>query len=113
MSDVRETLTQLSEILGRYDYDERASFVRGLAEVPLSETFWQTLAGPEFWGGSGAVWEIGPFYLSDPTVAMPPEEFTRFKALMVDLAGILDSRGLGARAAGIAEVFRRDLEASS
>jgi len=114
MRDIREILIQLSEILDRYDYDERASFVRGLAERdPAAGDFWQTLAGLEFWGGSGAVWEIGPFYLTDPTTPMPAEDYKRFKAGMVELAEILASKGLGDGASGIAEVFRRDLEASS
>lgn len=114
MDDIRGLLVELSEILDRYDYDERASFVRSLAERPARDAdFWKTLAGLEFWGGSGAVWEIGPFHLSDPSIAMPPSDYRRFKALMVELAGILDSRGLGARASGIAEVFRSDLEAGS
>jgi len=114
MDDIRDLLTQLSEILARYDYDERASFVRGVAERPAQDDdFWQTLAGLEFWGGSGAVWEIGPFHMTDPTIAMPLSDYRRFKALMVELADILDSKGLGAQASGIAEVFRSDLEAGS
>lgn len=112
MGDIRDILTQLSEILARYDYDERASFVRGLVEGPTQDDdFWQTLAGLEFWGGSGAVWEIGPFHLTDPSIAMPPSDYRRFKALMVELADILDAKGLGAQASGIAEVFRGDLGA--
>lgn len=113
MSDVREILTQLSEILSLYDYDERASFVGRLAESDPTDDFWHTVAGLEFWGGSGAVWEIGPFYLSNPNIAMPGGDFRRFKTLMVELAEILDSKGLGAQASGIAIAFRRDLEANT
>lgn len=113
MDDVRRLLTGIRELLSKYGYDDRAEFVDGLAEGRDSEAFWNTLGGLEFWGGSGAVWEIEPFDLSHPGVADSAVDYRRFQTLMVALVDLLESRGPTPMASRTARLFRRDIEGHS
>ena len=113
MDETLRVLTTLRELLARYGYDERASFIEDLDSPHDSEDFWLTLSGLEFWGGAGAVWEVEPFQYSHPDVASSQEDYRRFQGLMVELAGILESKGMSALASGRADLFRRELEDGS
>lgn len=101
-------LDGLGELLSRYGYDERADFVRGLSDEGDLDALWGTLGGLEFWGGSGAVWEVEPFHLTVPD-AGAEADYRQFQSLMIELADLLESKGLAALAGPTAELFRRDV----
>lgn len=96
-------------LLGRYGYNQSASFVAATADSTESEAFWPTVAGLEFWGGSGAVWEMAPFALTHPSVGSAASDYRRFQSLLVDLAEVLDSEGLSGLAERNADLLRREL----
>ncbi len=106
-------LSELSQLLHRYGYEDTASMVRSLVDAPATEEFWQTLSGLEFWGGSGAVWEVEPFHLSHPHREGSADDYRRFQVLLIDLADILESKGLSGGAARTAGLFRQQLDDSS
>jgi hypothetical protein len=111
VDNARRILAEISQLLGRYGYQERASFVGGLTDTSASEKdFWQTLAGLEFWGGSGAVWEVAPFHLTHPAINGSAEDYRRFQILMIDLAMLLESGGQSELASRRARLFRQQLQ---
>ena len=109
MDTARPVLDQIQVLLARYGYDERATFVANVSDLARPEEFWRQVAGLEFWGGSGAVWEVEPFHLSHPEASGAVADYRQFQALMVELAGQLESKGLSDLAARTADLFRRDL----
>lgn len=113
MNDVERALSELSELLGRYGYDERAAFVGSVIDPISTEAFWHTVAGPEFWGGSGAVWEVEPFPLSHPDAVGSADDYRRFQILMVELADRLEAKGVSGLASRRASLFRAQLRAGS
>jgi hypothetical protein len=113
MDDVQHALSELSELLGRYGHDERVSFIGTVIDPVPTEAFWHSVAGPEFWGGSGAVWEVEPFHLSHPDVETSAEDYRRFQILMVELADRLEAKGLSDLASRRASLFRAQLRAGS
>jgi hypothetical protein len=113
MDEGRRILPELSQLLNRYGKEERARFVTSLIATDTPEDFWEALAGLEFWGGSGAVWEIEPFHLSHPHIESSAEDYKRFQTLMIELADLLESRGLSELASPRARLFRRLLEETS
>ncbi len=69
--------------------------------------------GLEFWGGSGAVWEVEPFNLSHPQVRDASSDYRWFESLMIDLVRLvqgMDPRRSPRRMVDTAEMFRRDLD---
>lgn len=109
MDDTRRTLRELSRLLGQYGHPERATFLAALAEQAPPEIL-KVVAGPELWGGSGAVWEVEPFNLSDPGVAEAADDYRRFMALMIDLSEMLEAHGMSELSTRNAEFFRRGLQ---
>lgn len=109
MGDVRRVLLDLSWLLGQYGYEERSGFIADLADESDEELFWSTVSGLEFWGGSGAVWEVAPFQYTHASVESAADDYRRFQRLMIELADILDARGLAALAARNAAYFQRQL----
>ncbi len=102
-------------LLARYGYEERSAFVGGVRDLDDAEEFWVLVGGLEFWGGSGAVWEVEPFNLSHPQVRDASPDYRRFESLMIDLARLVKGHGpspLAARMVDTAEMFRRDLDAN-
>lgn len=109
MDTARSLLSDVQVLLARYGHDERARFVGDVSALRSPEEFWRQVSGLEFWGGSGAVWEVEPFYLSHPEGARANADYRQFQALMVELADLLASKGLADLASRTAELFRRDL----
>ena len=105
---LQSVLDGLCELLSRYGYDERAGFLRGLSDERDSDVLWATLGGLEFWGGSGAGWEVEPFHLTRPD-AGAEGDYRQFQSLMVELADLLESKGMADLAGRTAERFRRDV----
>lgn len=102
-------LRELSDLLARYGGEERSGFVADLARSADSDAFWSTVCGLEFWGGSGAVWEVEPFQYSQPDSDRSADDYRRFQALMVALSDTLDVKGLAGLSARNADLFRREL----
>lgn len=113
MHEVQRALGELSKLLGRYGHDERAAFVGSVIGPIPTEAFWHSVAGPEFWGGSGAVWEVEPFHLSHPDVEGSAEDYRRFQILIVELADRLEAKGMSDLALPRASLFRAQLRAGS
>jgi hypothetical protein len=61
MDDALSILAELRQLLDRYGYEDRAGFVKEVIDSRISSMFWPTLAGLEFWGGSGALGRSSPF----------------------------------------------------
>jgi hypothetical protein len=101
-------LDGLRGLLSRYGYDERAEFLCSLSDESDSDALWATLGGLEFWGGSGAVWEVEPFHLTRPDTGAEAD-YRQFQSLMIELADLLESKGLAELAGRTAELFRRDV----
>jgi hypothetical protein len=110
MEETVRILRELSLLLARYGYEERSEFVAQLAGDNDSESFWQTVAGLEFWGGSGAIWEVAPFKFTHADVDTSAEDYRRFQVLMIELGEILQSRGIAELAAPNAQLFRKELQ---
>lgn len=110
MDETHHILSEQSRLLRRYGYEERSAFVAQLLAETGSESFWRTLAGLEFWGGSGAVWEVAPFQFTHVDIETSAEDYRRFQVLMIQLADILESKGMSFLAARNADLFRRQLE---
>jgi hypothetical protein len=110
MNYVISLLNELQELLRRYDRVERADFIEALARSGESDELWQELRGLEFWGGSGAVWEIEPFQFSHPARETSESDYRRFQTLMVDLGSLLEVRGMASLSARTVALFRRQLE---
>lgn len=104
-----ELLAEVGDLLGRYGYEERSPYVRNLLRDGSSPRVWEELSGLEFWGGSGAIWEVEPFQYSHPGNQSSFVDYRRFQALMIELADLLDARGLGGMAERNASMFRREL----
>ena len=100
---------QIAELLRGYGYEERAEYVELVARELKPTDFWREVSGLEFWGGAGAVWEIEPFDLSHPQVNQAVEDYRSFRALMVDLEGLMGTREVSSRAEWIAGFFRQQL----
>lgn len=103
-------LLEIAELLARYEYVERSTFVRAVAENPDSDSFWETISGLEFWGSSGAVWEVEPFHMSHPDLPDALLDYRRFQRCMIELAELLSHEGLDNLSQRNAALFRRDLE---
>lgn len=110
MEPTRKTLREISDLLARYGYHERSKFVRGVAQDEDPNRFWRTVAGLEFWGGSGAVWEVEPFYSSHPDIEDSARDYRRFQFRMLGLADALEQKGLADLARRNADLFRREME---
>lgn len=108
---MREILAGIAELLKRYGQSGPSSFVSATAHTADPEALWSAVSGLEFWGGPGAVWEIEPFGLSHPGGVAAQRDYRLFQHLMIDLADLLDSKGLSALAARNAALFRRELAA--
>ena len=89
-----DLLLGVAALLHRYGVTERAQFVRSTVEDRTGEVDWLTVAGLEFWGGSGAVWEAEPFEYSHPTVDSNGSDTRAFYAALLRLARELEARGL-------------------
>ena len=109
MNSARRALTTIRQLLRDYGYEERSRFVKQLIDNNVSDDFWAELFGPEFWGGSGAVWEVEPFRYSRPDLPASDADYRRFQVLMIDLADMLGSKGLSELASDRAHYFRRRL----
>lgn len=101
-------LEEIADLLDRYGVHRRAEFVRSLSNA--RSLAWNVVAGLEFWGGSGAIWEIEPFRYSHPSDERSIGDTRRFQQLMIELSTILEARGLGQLSHRNAEVFRRELD---
>jgi hypothetical protein len=113
MDEAHQILGELSQLLRRYGYGERSAFVTQLLAEIDSQSFWETLAGLEFWGGSGAVWEVAPFQFTHADSDASADDYRRFQILMIELADILESKDMSFLAARNADLFRRQLEDGS
>lgn len=109
MQTAQVILLEIADLLARYEYTERSNFVRVVAASSDPEHFWTTVSGLEFWGGSGAVWEVEPFHLSHPDVADAARDYRCFQRRMVDLSDALQQHGLANLSQRNADLFRRDL----
>ena len=103
-------LTELGDLLERYGPDGCASHVRSLLDGRPASAVWSDLSGVSFWGGAGAVWEVEPFQYSHPESRQAGGDYRRFQTLMIELAKMLDDRGLGRMSDPIAALFRRTLD---
>lgn len=110
MNDAISLLEQLRDLLNRYGRIERANFVEELIRGGESDDFWRTVSGLEFWGGSGAVWEVEPFQFSHPSVATAEVDYRRFQTLTADLGDLLETKGLSSLSARTVSLFRRQLD---
>lgn len=110
MEPALDILRRLQELLARYGYDRPARLVDEAIHTAQPERFWTIVSGLDFWGGAGAVWEVEPFDMSHPDETASADDYRRFQVLMIELADILDAKGIGAMAARNAELFRRELE---
>jgi hypothetical protein len=109
MEAARGIVGEIAELLRRYGYDEMATYADRLTREADSAEFWDGVSGIEFWGGSGAVWEVPPFNLTHPQAERASHDYRRFRERMVELADTLGTKGLSSRAASTAELFRRQL----
>lgn len=109
MESALNILREIQALLARYRYDRPANLVEEVISNADPETFWATVGGLEFWGGAGAVWEVEPFQMSHRDVPSAADDYRRFQVLMIELAEILESKGLGGMAARNADLFRREL----
>ena len=110
MNNVISLLDELQELLRRYGRVERANFIYALARSGESDELWDELSGLEFWGGSGAVWEVEPFQFSHPARETSEGDYRRFQALMIDLGKLLEVRGMASLSARTVALFQRQLE---
>jgi len=109
VQSVDATLSEVAGLLSAHGHSARATFVSALVSRPHDGTFWSTVAGLEFWGGSGAVWEAEPFHLAPGAPAGSQGEYRRFQVLLVQLSDILKAKGLAAQSSRAAELFRREI----
>ena len=105
---LRADLRQVGMLLRRYELIERADLVERLSEEDDDRLF-LVASGPEFWGGSGAVWEAEPFGHSHPKVASADTDYLEFQRAMVRISERLDQVDLGSLSGRNADLFRRQL----
>lgn len=89
---------------------KRSSYVREVQRDADSAYVWKAASGLEFWGGSGAVWEVPPFHLTHPQAGNAArEDYVRFRMLMIELEEALERRNMSSLAESTADLFRRQL----
>ena len=101
------TLRTIGELLGRYGRRERALFVDSMIDDSTGTVDWDTVAGLEFWGGSGAVWEVEPFIYSHPGDERSEADTLDFYAALLTLAEQLQAKGMSHLADSRVEMLRR------
>lgn len=110
--NLSELLFELSELLSKYGFSERAEFVNSVCEIEDERSLLEVLAGLEFWGGSGAVWEIQPFSFRSADLDVSRSDYRRFQSIMVELSDMLSARGRATLSGRTADLFRRQLASS-
>jgi hypothetical protein len=103
MLDVLPILQQLHALLVASDNPGQAKVVRKLMDLHQTDTaaFNHLLHSVDMWGGSGAVWEVGPS-------RMDSSQVRSFRDTIIALADWMDLQGTGLeRSRFIAGVFRK------
>jgi hypothetical protein len=103
MRELLPILEQLRRLLISSDNPGQAATVERLIQLHAADAaeFDRLLHSVDLWGGSGAVWEVGP-------TGMNREEVESFRAGIIALAEGMDSKGVGfERSRFIADVFRK------
>ena len=103
MPEVTPILEQLRRLLISSDNPGQARTVERLIELRSTNRaeFDRLLHSVDMWGGSGAVWEVGPS-------RMNRDEVQSFRAGIIALSEWMESQGAGfERSRFIADVFRK------
>ncbi|HTW95317.1 MAG TPA: hypothetical protein VMD30_11015 [Tepidisphaeraceae bacterium] len=103
MPEPTAILEQLRRLLINSDNLGQARTVERLIELRSADPaeFNRLLQGVDMWGGSGAVWEVGP-------TRMNRDEVQSFRAAIIALAEWMESESVGfERSRFIADVFRK------
>lgn len=101
--DAAAAIRTIAGLLERYGAGGRAEFVRSVRDDETGEIDWSTVAGLEFWGGAGAIWEIEPFEFSHPAEERSADDSRGFYSALLCVAETLEARGM-------AELSHRNLD---
>jgi hypothetical protein len=102
-------LHHLAELLHKYGHDGQADVVDHILrklEVPTPD--YQSIAGIEMWGGSGAVWEV---CLTPRTSSEQKADEKSFLQIIIRIAAAMDRLRIGtARSRSTAKIFQEWLD---